>query len=151
MAGTNPHFENLDAWISAGVRATVPMAQLPAVFGATYEKVAAAVADAGGRLVGPAYGEYFGMPSETVDVEIGFGIERALEVPGVTVTEHPPTRAVVATHVGPYDTLKDSYAELMPWLELEQAELTDSMYEWYLSEPDADPATTVTKLVFPLA
>jgi len=151
MAGTNPHFENLDAWISAGVRATVPMAQLPAVFGATYEKVAAAVADAGGRLVGPAYGEYFGMPSETVDVEIGFGIERALEVPGVTVTEHPPTRAVVATHVGPYDTLKDSYAELMPWLELEKAELTDSMYEWYLSEPDADPATTVTKLVFPLA
>lgn len=151
MAGTDPHFENLDAWVSAGIRAVVPMAQLPATFGSTYEKVAAAVAEAGGRLVGPAYGEYFGMPTETVDVEIGFGIERAMDIPGVTVTEHPATRAVVATHVGPYDKLQESYAELMPWLELEQAELTDSMYEWYLSEPDADPATTVTKLVFPLA
>lgn len=151
MAGTDPHYENLDAWVSAGIRATVPMAQLPATFGATYEKVVAAVSQAGGRVVGPAYGEYFGMPTDTVDVEIGFGIERAMDVPGVTVTEHPATRAVVATHIGPYDKLQESYAELMPWLELEQTELGESMFEWYLTEPDADPATTVTKLVFPLA
>jgi effector-binding domain-containing protein len=151
MAGTDPHFENLDAWVSAGIRATVPMTQLPAAFGATYEKVAAAVAQAGGRVVGPAYGEYFGVPTDTVDVEIGFGIDGVRDVPGVSVRERPAARAVVATHVGPYETLQESYAELMPWLELEQAELSESMFEWYLTDPDTDPSAMITKLVFPLA
>lgn len=151
MAGTDPHFENLDAWVSAGIRQTVPMAGLPAAFGSTYEKVAAAVAEAGGRVVGPAYGEYFGVPTDVVDVEIGFGIDRALDVPGVSIVERPVTRAVVATHVVPYETLQDSYAELMPWLELEQAELGESMFEWYLTGPETDPSAMVTKLVFPLA
>jgi effector-binding domain-containing protein len=127
------------------------MSQLPAAFGSTYEKVAASVAEAGGRVVGPAYGEYFGTPADTVDVEIGFGVARALEVPGVLVRERPASRAVVATHVGPYETLPQSYAALMPWLEEQQVELGGSMFEWYLSEPDAEPSTVVTKLVFPLA
>lgn len=67
------------------------------------------------------------------------------------MTQRPAMAAVVGTHVGPYDTLSDSYAELMPWLEEQQVELTGSMFEFYLSEPDEDPATTVTRLVFPLA
>jgi effector-binding domain-containing protein len=127
------------------------MAELAAVFGPTYEKVATEVARAGAQLAGPAYAEYFGMPTDTVDVEIGFGIDRVIDLPGLTVTERPAARAVVGTHVGPYDTLQDSYAELMPWLEMEEVELTGSMFELYLSGPDEDPAATVTKLVFPLA
>jgi effector-binding domain-containing protein len=151
MPGTDPHIETLEPWVSVGVRNTVPMAELSSVFAQTYEKVAAAVGTAGARLVGPAYAEYFGMPTDTVDVEIGFGVDRAVEVPGFAVTERPGGRAVVATHVGPYDKLEESYAELMPWLEMESVELTESMFEFYDSEPDEDPATTVTRLVFPLA
>jgi effector-binding domain-containing protein len=127
------------------------MPELPGVFSSTYEKVAAAVGQAGAQLVGPAYAEYFGMPTDTVDVEIGFGVDQAVQVPGFAVTERPGGRAVVATHVGPYDKLEESYAELMPWLEMEGVELTESMFEFYESEPDVDPATTVTRLVFPLA
>lgn len=151
MPGVDPHLEKMDAWVSAGVRMVVPMAELAATFGPTYEKVATDVARAGGKLAGPAYAEYFGMPSDTVDVEIGFAIDRPIEVPGLVVTERPRTRAIVGTHVGPYDTLQDSYAELMPWLEMEEVELGGSMFELYLSEPDEDPAAAVTKLVFPLA
>lgn len=151
MAGVDPHIENLEAWVSAGVRSSVPMAELHTVFDHAFSSVAAAAAGAGAVLVGPAYAEYFGMPTDVVDVEIGFGVDRVVEIPGVTVTQRPAMAAAVGTHVGPYDTLSDSYAELMPWLEEQQVELTGSMFEFYLSEPDEDPATTVTRLVFPLA
>lgn len=151
MTGVDPHIENLDAWVSAGVRQTVPMATLSDVFGPTYERVAEAVGAAGATIAGPAYAEYFGMPTDTVDVEIGFGIDKVAEIDGLVVKERPATRAVVATHVGPYDQLEQAYAELMPWLEMEEHELAESMFELYLSGPEEEPATTVTKLVFPLA
>lgn len=148
MTGLDPHVEELAPWVSVGVRQVVPMAGLHEVFDTTYGRVAMAVGSAGGQIVGPAYAEYFGMPTDTVDLEIGFGVDRAIEVAGMTTTEQPAMRAIVATHVGPYDTLRQSYAELMPWLENQP--LTESMFELYDSEPGEDPATTVTRLVFPL-
>lgn len=150
MPGVDPHIETIDAWVGLGVRRVIPMAELSEAFGPTYEKVTAAASEAGATLVGPAYAEYFGMPTDTVDVEIGFGIDRVVEASGFVVSRRPETRAVVATHVGPYDKLQESYAELMPWLEMEELELSASMFEFYDSEPDADPETLVTRLVFPI-
>lgn len=150
MAGIEPHVETLRPWVSLGVRQVVPMAELGTAFPTAYEAVAKAAAGAGAALVGPAYAEYFGMPTDTVDVEIGFGVDRPLEVAGMTTTERSSTRAVVATHVGPYDKLEESYAALMPWLESQDLALTDSMFEFYDSDPEVDPAATVTRIVFPL-
>ncbi len=151
MSGIDPHIENLGPWVSLGSRHSVPTPQLHELFAPTYEKVAAAAADAGVRLLGPAYAEYFGIPGEMVDVEIGFGVDRVVDIPGLVAAEHPAVRAVVGTHVGPYDKLEESYAELLPWLEMEEVELGDSMLEFYDSPPDTDPEVAVTRLVFPLA
>lgn len=150
MPGIDPHIETLAGWVSLGVRQTAPMSELSTVFPAAFGAVAAAAGQAGATLVGPAYAEYFGMPTDTVDVEIGFGVDRPVEVDGMTATPRAAGRAVVATHVGPYDTLADSYAELMPWLEGQDLALADSMFEFYDSGPDVDPAAAVTRLVFPL-
>lgn len=150
MSGLDPHFEELDAWVSAGIRQTVPISELASVFGPAYGQVSAAIARAGATAVGPAYAEYFGMPTDTIDVEIGFGIAEPAAIDGLNVRERPATTAIVGTHVGSYDTLDESCAELMLWLENQDAELGDSMFEWYLSEPDEVPENTVTKLVFPL-
>ncbi len=150
MPGVDPHIEELGAWVSLGVRQNVPMKQLHELFGPTYTTVAGAAARAGAQVVGPAYAEYFGMPSDTVDVEIGFGVDHVVEVGGMVAAERPAVRAVVGTHVGPYARLEESYAELIPWLEMEEVELGDSMLEFYDSPPGTDPAATVTRLVFPL-
>ncbi|MFT4110989.1 GyrI-like domain-containing protein [Propionicimonas sp.] len=147
--GVHPHIESLDAWTGAGVRRVLPMSGLADAFGPTYERVSAAVEAAGARIVGPVYAEYFGMPSDVVDVEIGLGIDTEVEVAGLQVRTHPATRAVVATHVGPYERLSESYRELMPWLEMEEFELSDSMIEFYDSAPGTDPEHLVTRLVFP--
>lgn len=151
MAGIDPHVETLESWVSLGVRQVVPMAEVGTAFASSFEAVAKAAAQAGATIVGPAYGEYFGVPTTTVDVEIGFGVDRPVDVAGLVVTERPSTRAVVATHVGPYDKLEQSYAALMPWLEAQDLALTDSMFEFYDSDPEVEPAATVTRIVFPLA
>ena len=146
----NPSIETLPAWISAGVRQVIPMTELKDTFGKAFEEVAAAVGRSGAVLVGPAYACYYGMPAETVDVEIGFGIDRVVDAPGLLVSEHPETRVAVATHVGPYDELERAYGEFMPWLAEQKLNLAEDMYEFYDSEPDVDPAATVTRMVFPI-
>ncbi|MBK8463631.1 MAG: GyrI-like domain-containing protein [Nigerium sp.] len=146
----NPRIDTIGAWIAAGVRQTIPMSELSTVFPEIYQKVARAVLAADGHLRGPAYGCYFGMPTDTVDVEIGFGIDRELELPGITVTAWPEAQAVVGTHIGPYDDLARSYEELGAWMSAQNVPLADYMWEFYDSPPDTDPAETVTRMVFPL-
>lgn len=146
----NPRIETIDAWLAAGIREIVPMHELSRVFPEAFQKVAQAVAAAGGQLTGPAYACYFGAPTDVVDVEIGFGIDRRLQLIGMTVTAWPATRAIVGTHVGPYDELPQSYEEIMAWLGPQELELTDYMWEFYDSPPETDQAETITRVVFPL-
>ena len=147
----NPRIENLPAWVSAGVRQVAAMAELPEIFPKAYQQVAGAIAAAGGELRGPAYAHYFGMPSDTVDVEIGFGMVKAMDVPGLVVTQNPETRAAMGTHVGPYSELSNAYGELMEWMTAQHLPTTDDMFEFYDSEPGVAPEETVTRMVFPLA
>ena len=147
----DPHIETLPAWVSAGERTVVAMTELRVAFPAAFGKVAEAVGRAGGQIGGPAYARYFGMPTDTVDVEIGFAIDRTLDLPGLVVTEHPETRAVVATHQGPYELLSQSYEEITAWFSGQELPLEESMFEFYDSPPEEDPATTITRIVFPLS
>ena len=126
------------------------MDELATVFPAAYERVSAAIGAAGGQLVGPAYARYFGMPSETVDVEIGFAVAAPIEAPGLVVTENPSVKAAIGTHVGPYSALPDAYGELMTWMGAQQVRTTDEMFEFYDSLPGVPPESTVTRMVFPL-
>lgn len=148
--GVNPRIETIDAWHAAGMRQIVPMHELSRVFPEVFQRVAGAVMAAGGQVRGPAYACYFGMPTDVVDVEIGFGVDRALELDGITVTAWSTAQAVVGTHVGPYDDLARSYDELGAWIGQQDLELTDYMWEFYDSPPEVDPAEAVTRMVFPL-
>jgi effector-binding domain-containing protein len=151
MSGLNPHVETIEPWVSAGIRQLVPVAALHEVFPAAFEQVVATVSQAGGTVVGPAYARYFGMPTDSVDVEIGFGIDRPIAGTDLTVHENPAVQAAIGTHVGPYELLEKSYAEVMPWLAEQHLKLADSMLEFYDSPPEVDPAQAVTRMVFPLA
>lgn len=151
MSTLNPHLTTIEPWTSAGLRQAVPMTNLQGVFPAAFQQVAAEVSKAGGALTGPAYARYFGMPTDTVDVEIGFGIDHRVDAPTLVVSENPAVQAAVGTHVGSYELLEKSYAEMMPWLADQHLELSDSMLEFYDSPPETDPDEAVTRLVFPLA
>lgn len=150
MIELNPHIEVIPAWIRAGIRVQVPMAQLQQVFGPTFERAAAAINAAGTDIIGPAYACYFGEPSDTVDVEIGFGVDSWIESADLLVTQVPSFEAVVGTHIGPYEQLEASYEKLVPWMVDQDVNLAEYMYEFYDTMPERDASAPTTRMVFPL-
>lgn len=88
------------------------------------------------------------MPTETVDVTAGFPVEGWDGDGGeVTVGTRAEGRAVVTVHVGPYDTMAETYDALSRWCAGQGVTLASEMWEEYLSDPATDPSTWQTRIV----
>ena len=125
---------------TAGVRERVPMADLPQFFSRAFGETMAAISAQGAHASGPPFGKYYGRPDAFVDVEAGFPVATPIEpagnvVPGVL----PGGRVAEAVHVGPFDTMGETYARLER--DMQAAELTpgDVMWESYLTDPGEEP------------
>lgn len=93
------------------------------------------------------------MPTETVDVEAGFPITPNFSDDGDVVAQLlPESEAFEAMHRGPYDTLQQTYALILERMSAEGQTPSDTMWEFYLSDPekDPDPATWLTRVVWPV-
>lgn len=134
-------------------RARLPMEELPAFFASVYADVMAVVAEQGLAVTGEPFAAYHGMPGDTIDVEAGLPVDGVLtDVGDVRAGTLPACRAAVAMHVGPFEGLADTWAELVAWAQ-EQDHAPGAMFwEHYLSDPEdePDPATWRTRLVLPV-
>lgn len=142
-----------DEQLTAGVRETVPMDQLTAFFSRAFAETMAVVTAQGTRPVGPPFGKYHGEPGATVDVEAGFPVASPITATGhVTPGVLPGGRVVEATHVGPYDTMERTYAEVERFITAARLTPCDIMWESYLSDPhdEPDPATWRTEIFWPV-
>jgi effector-binding domain-containing protein len=145
--------ETVDRQHAAVVRAEVPMADLPDVFDRGFTAVMRAVQSQGVAIVGPPFGYYPRMPGETVAVLVGFPVALPITAAGdVEPFELPGGPAVTGTHVGPYETLAQTYDQLTAWTTAEGLSLAEGMWESYLSDPRAepDPNTWRTRVVWPV-
>lgn len=139
--------------VVAGIRRTVPMAELPSAFDAAFHQVADTVAAAGAQLVAPPYGRYRGMPTETVDVEMGFPVDRVFTASGdVLVETIPERRAVETVHVGSYDAMPATYGAVFAWIGEHGLVPADEMWEIYETDPSANPdqGTWRTRILVPV-
>jgi effector-binding domain-containing protein len=110
------------------------------------------VADAGGAVGSAPFGWYHGMPTDTVDVSVGFPVVGDVHPlgGGVGLLERPAVRAAVGVHVGPYDGLPQTYARMQQWVAEQGLAPTGEMWEEYLSPPEGDPSTWRTRVVIPV-
>lgn len=139
---------------TAVVREKVPMNALPEFFGRAYGAVMAAVQNQAVQIVGPPFGRYLSMPTDTVDVEAGFPVAAPFTGSGeVAAGTLPECQAFEATHTGPYDTLNATYDAIQERMKEEGFSPAGSMWEYYLSDPatEPDPATWKTLVVWPVA
>jgi len=141
---------------TAVLRETVPMNALRDFFDRAYRSVMTAVQQQNVQLAGPPFAMYRGMPTDVVDVEAGFPL--AAPYPGggesvVTAGTLPAGRALEAMHVGPYDTLPETYGAVMARMQAEGLTPGDAMWEYYLSDPatEPDPAAWKTLVVWPVS
>ncbi len=140
----------------AFIRRVIATDEMTDFFDSSFGAVAEAVAEAGAQITGPPFGWYQGMPSDTVDVAAGFPVDGVVAgvIPGseVVVEERVGGQAVVAMHVGSYDGLSDTYAEVMAWMEDNDLVSRDDIWEEYLTDPseEPDPSNWQTRLVLPV-
>jgi effector-binding domain-containing protein len=138
----------------AGVRQRVRMDEITTVFDTAFPKVLAAIQQAGAVPAGAPYARYFGTPSDTVDVEVGFPVTQAFTASGdVVVGTLPAARAAEAIHTGSYDTLRETYELLQAWITEHDLQVLDESWEIYEAGPDSDPdpATWRTRVLFPVS
>lgn len=138
----------------AVIRERVPMAALAEFFARAFGAVMAAMQRQGVFPAGPPFARYHGMPGDSVDVEAGFPVGgRFNGADGVQTGILPGGEAFEAIHTGPYDTLGKTYGALQQKMQAEGITPADTMWEYYLSDPEQepDPAKWQTKVVWPAA
>lgn len=140
---------------TAVLRETVPMKELRGFFSRAYSLVMSAAEQQHVQLAGPPFALYRGMPTDVVDVEAGFPV--AAPFPGggdggVTAGTLPAGQAFEAMHVGPYETLPETYGAIMGKMQADGLTPGNAMWEYYLSDPAAepDPAKWKTLIVWPV-
>jgi effector-binding domain-containing protein len=150
---TQINLVDLEEQKTAVLHEQVAMSALPEYFDRAFSTVVAVMDRQGVEVVGPPFALYHGIPTDTVDVEAGFPTASAVEVSdGVRPGTLPAGRAVEAVHVGPYDTLSQTYDEVMRWIQEQGLSPGTDMWEHYLTDPstEPDPATWRTRLLCPV-
>jgi effector-binding domain-containing protein len=115
----------------------------------------------GATLASPAFGRYHQFSPDDVDVEIGVGVDATPEglasladvEPGdVGASELPAGPAAVATHLGPYNTLSQTYDRLHEWIHAQGREEGPGPWESYVDDPAVvkDHSLLRTEVVWPL-
>jgi effector-binding domain-containing protein len=140
---------------TAVVRERVALGDLPQFFGRAYHATMAAIQAQGLHPTGPPFSKYLGKPTGGVaDVEAGFPVSGAIsDADGVIAGTLPGGKVVEAMHVGPYDTMQQTYEEVMRFVAERGLAPSDEMWEVYLSDPqtEPDPAGWRTQIFWPVA
>jgi effector-binding domain-containing protein len=149
---------------SAAVRVQQPMGELDlgALFGRYLPAVAARLAELGASGGGPPYGRYHEFGPEQVDVEIGIPTAGPVEAlrplaetePGeIGASELPGGAAAVTLHVGPYETLRESYERVEAWSGEQGRAFGGGPWESYVDDPGevSDVSRLRTEIYWPLA
>lgn len=153
MMDPSPEIVELNPQNTIAVRGDVPIADLPEFFEQAFSAAASAAEAAGVEIIGPPFGFYPEMPTDTVAVEAGFPVSAPVEAAGdVHALVLPGGRAVQAMHIGPYETMEKTYVDLQAWMSEQRLRPARGMWECYLSDPrsEPDPTTWRTRIVWPL-
>lgn len=128
---------------TAVVRGRVRVSDLATFFGQALTRVLSALEAQGTIPGGEPFAYFRDVPNGSVDVEAGFPIVGGFEASGdVTRGELPGGRVVTGVRLGPYATLKQTYAEMTAWAIAHGMKPTGDMWEVYLTDPERelDPA-----------
>jgi effector-binding domain-containing protein len=137
-----------------GVHEVIPLNAMIEFFDRAFTGAFAELTNHGASPVGPPIALYHGAPTDTVDVTAGFPVAQPWsQSSGIVAVSLPGGAAIETTHVGPYDTMTETYQQLTEWMKAQKLIPAVDMWEEYLVGPDTepDPAKWRTRIVYPLA
>ncbi len=134
------------------IRATLPFNKLTAFFSESYGAIYGAVYKMGLQVTDPPCAIYYSVDEKTMETDLAAAVPVAGTVPGMqgfTKVEIPASKAITATHYGPFDSMGATYALLEKYM-AEHYLKRKWMLEEYLSDPavEKDPANWKTNIYF---
>lgn len=134
------------------MRVRTPVGNLKNEFGRVYGEIMAYLEETGEKTEGPAFGGYFNMDMEDLDVEIGFIMPKVVPGKGnVQASSIPAGKQVSCMFKGGYEDMEPVYNAMMEWMGEKGLETTGASYEYYYNSPEEVPMSELlTKIVFPV-
>src|SRR5215207_1697683 len=143
-----PELVTVEPTTTAVVRGTAAAEEMPDFFDRSFSVLGVAIAAQGVTPTGPAFGLYRGIPDETVDLEVGFPTNRAIEPDGAAEPgELPGGQVARVVHAGSFDGLAGAWQGLGVWIAEQGLTPAEAYWEVYVTEPspDMDPAELRTE------
>lgn len=139
----------------AFITKTVAMPEIPKAMGEGFGTLSALFAKAKATMGGMPMAHYTAYDSRTVTFELGFPalpheIE-ALKAAGLTIGETPSGPNMTAIHMGPYDGVGGTYAEMNAAMDAKGLKAATDMWETYYSPPDTPPEQIKTEVTWPVS
>ena len=130
----------LEAQPIVGIRTTVAMDEIGKVMGPLFGELQGHIRQNGQQAAGAPLAIYYAPPSDTVDLECAIPVVAAMAGAGrVRAGELPAGKAATVTHVGPYDTLPQTWVGLERWMKSQGVESAGAPWESYVADPGAEP------------
>ena len=144
-----PRIVELPERKAAVVDVEAPVAELPAALGEAFRLTADAIMASGATFAGEPFARYLSM-GERVTAEVGFPFQGTVSPAGrVRESTLPGGRAVMATHVGPYEGIARAWERGVLWAREHGLEFSAPGWECYLTDP-SEPGPPVTEIYWPI-
>ena len=145
---TVPHRE------AAVIRVEVPASHLGEAVTTAFGELIAAITANSLFPVGAPFTHYLAWGSEMVVAEVGFRVSGRMVPHGRVVHgELPGGTVATIVHVGPYDTIGETYGRLEGWIRERGFTPGSTMWEVYVSGPggEPEPARWRTEVFWPIS
>jgi effector-binding domain-containing protein len=141
--------ENITSQPIVGIRTQTTMAEIGNNIQRLMPELGAFVGDrmAGGPLV-----RWHSWEDNAGEMELAVPVREPMEgTDRVQPGELPAGRAAVALHVGPYDSVADTWNAFGAWMNEQGLERAGAPWEQYLNDPQCTPPQDLqTKIVWPI-
>jgi len=140
------------------IRESATMASIPVRIGKIYSEIITFMSKKGIAPAGAPFAYWHNMNSESMnkgvfDMECGFPIGAPVEGEGqIKAGKLPGGKVVTAMHIGPYETLVETYEAMQSWIKEKGYQVEDDMWETYLTNPCEvpDKSKLMTEIFWPI-
>lgn len=151
---TEPTVTTLTASPFAYINLRAKISDMPKVVGEGFHKLAALFEKAGAQMAGMPMAHYLDYDTVSTTFDLGFPVRpdqvEALKAVGLKIGETPSGQNMTAVHMGPYDTVVQTYDLLTSTMKAKGLTGSKDMWEVYYSPPETPPAEIKTEVIWPL-
>ncbi len=133
-------FTEIEPQLSLSIGTRSPQKDLPEVIGKSYKEIAEYINTVGAQYTGAPFVIYYNMDMNDLDIEIGFPVDKQYDGHNsIKSSEVPGGKVFKVTHIGPYSDLKQTYEQIIAYINENKIETAGYVCESYPNDPAVTP------------